>query len=115
MSRVKRVRAAAREWWEFLKPPPIAATPLPGSGCERAADPLDPGEALVDVEVIHSDLPIAGRRSPIAEFQVSGIEQVPDEIEIAGRRYRATVQVGPFCRSAERPLFLLLVEPVDRA
>jgi hypothetical protein len=44
---------------------------------------------------------------------VSDIDEEPDLIEIAGRKYRATVHVGPFCRPAEPPLYLLLVEPMD--
>lgn len=64
------------------------------------------GTQVGHVRVIHNEL-------LIDEFEVSDIDEVPDLIEIAGRKYRATVHVGPFRRLAGPPLYLLLVEPMD--
>jgi hypothetical protein len=102
--RISRVRAAAREWWAFLKPPPAAPMPPHDDGDVGCGQQRGMHVGLV--RVIHNEV-------LIDEFQVSDIDEVPDLIEIAGRKYRATVHVGPFCRPAEPPLYLLLVEPMD--
>jgi hypothetical protein len=64
--------------------------------------------ALIDVEVILKD-------APIATFEALDIDDVPDEIDIGGQRFRVTVHVGPLCQPSGRPLYVLLVEPGQAA
>jgi hypothetical protein len=100
----RRVSVAAREWWEFLKPPAVSPGPSDEpQGIEP--DRRREQQALIDVEVILNE-------TPIAKFAALDIDDVPDEIEIDGQQFRATVHAGPFSQPNERPLYVLLVEPV---